>query len=85
MLLSNAYNINTTGEVELTILSYVFDYPILVYNNYNQLINIFDKGSTNVTKDTKKEYENMKDTILLKFDYEPGTDIPAKIHSVYND
>lgn len=78
-------NINTTGEVELTILSYVFDYPILVYNNYNQLINIFDKGSTNVTKDTKKEYENMKDTILLKFDYEPGTDIPAKIHSVYND
>jgi len=78
-------NINTTGEVELTILSYVFDYPILVYNNYNQLINIFDKGSTNVTKESKKEYENMKDTILLKFDYEPGTDIPAKIHSVYND
>jgi len=78
-------NINTTGEVELTILSYIFDYPILVYNNFNQLISIYNKGKEPVSKESTKKYENEKDTIILKFEYESGNRIPSKINSVYKN
>ena len=78
-------NINTTGEVELTILSYIFDYPIIVYNNYNQLIHIFNNGKKPVSKESTKKYENEKDTIILKFEYESGNKIASKINAVYTN
>lgn len=76
-------NINTTGEVELIILSFIFDYPILIYDNYNQLINIYYKGPIEVNKENTNKYENVKDVIILKFDYETMNNIPNKIYSIY--
>ena len=76
-------NINTSGEVELIILSFIFDYPILIYDNYNQLINIYDKGPVEVNKENTIKYENVKDAIILKFDYESMNNIPNKIYSIY--
>ena len=77
-------SINTSGVIELLILSYVFDtYPIIVYNNFNDVIYIFDKGNMEVNKNNISKYSNIEDAIKIQFDYEPGNDIPSKIYSIY--
>ena len=85
ILSRNLENIfNTDGILELTILSYMFPYPILLYNNYNEIIGIFSNGSVNVNEKTKTKYlENKAKSINIKFYFETNNNIPNKIFSIY--
>ena len=77
---------NTDGITELTILSHIFPYPIIVFDNYSHVKYIYLKGPVNVNKKTIKTYTNVKkksSTICIKFDFEGSRDIPNKISSIY--
>ena len=79
-------NNNTDGMVELTILSYIFPYPIVVYDNYNNVKYIFSNGKVDVNEKTVKKYTSESErykTIFLKFEYEGNNSIPNKIMSIY--
>ena len=76
-------SINSNGKVELLVLSYIFEYPIIVYDNFNTIKFIFSKGSINVNKDTITKYEKLEDIIKIKFDYESMSQTPNKIYSIY--
>ena len=80
----NSYN--TDGKIELTVLSYIFPYPIIVYNNFNNIIYIYSNGIVDVNEKTIKKYTNENDrfkTISLKFEYEGNNKIPTTIESIY--
>jgi len=79
-------NYNTDGILELTILSYMFSYPIVVFDNFNNVKYIFSNGLVSVNEKTSKKYTsdiNITKTIFIKFDFEGGNDIPTKISSIY--
>ena len=76
-------SINSNGKVELLVLSFIFDYPIIVYDNYNQVKFIFDKGTVDVNKSNISKFEKLEDVIKIKFDYEAMSQIPNKIYSIY--
>ena len=74
---------NTTGIVELIVLSYMFNYPIIVFDNFENVKYIFSNGTVKINEKTINKYMNIKDKIVLKFDYEGDNKIPFKISSVY--
>jgi hypothetical protein len=75
---------NTDGIVELIVLSYLFDYSIIVYDNFNNVKYIFSKGIVKVNEKTIKKYTNdKKNTIYLQFNLEEGNNVPNKIFSIY--
>lgn len=79
-------NFNTDGLFELVILSYMFPYPIIVFDNFNAVKYIFSSGMVNVNEKTTHKYLNTSEqskTIFLKFDYEGINKIPKKIYSIY--
>lgn len=75
---------NTDGILELTLLSYIFNYPIVVYNNFNKVKYIFSNGMVKVNEKTIKKYESEKsNTIFLKFNFEGKNVIPKEILAIY--
>ena len=77
---------NTDGIVELYILSIIFNYPIVVFDNYNNVKYIFMNGivsinSKNIKKYTSSEY--LKKSVYLKFNFESKKMIPVNISSIY--
>ena len=79
-------NYNTDGILELTILSYMFSYPIIVYDNFNIVKYIFSNGTVKVNSSTIEKYTSKNDynkTIYLKFEYDGINKIPSKIYSIY--
>lgn len=79
-------NFNTSGVFELLVLSYMFPYPIVVFDNFNAVKYIFSTGKVNVNEKTTAKYLQSSErirTILLKFDYEGSNLIPKKIYSIY--
>ena len=79
-------NYNTDGILELTILSYMFPYPIIVYDNFNNVKYIFSSGMVDVNNNTIKKYTSASDigkTIYLKFEYDGTNKIPNRISSIY--
>ena len=79
-------NNNTDGILELIVLSYLIYYPIVVYDNYNNVKYIFSNGLVKINDKTIKKYLDKSDqnkTIYLKFDYEGINTIPRKIYSIY--
>ena len=81
-------NYNTDGILELTILSYMFSYPIIVYDNFNIVKYIFSNGMVKVNSSTIEKYTSKNDynkTIYLKFEYDGINKIPSKIYSIYYD
>ena len=77
---------NTDGIVELYILSIIFNYPIVVFDNYNNVKYIFMNGivtinSKNIKKYTSSEY--LKKSVYLKFNFESKKLIPVNISSIY--
>ena len=76
-------NINSNGKIELLILSYIFDYPIIVYDNFNQVKYLFNNGLVELNKTNITKYEKDEDNIKIKFDYESMSKIPNKIYSIY--
>ena len=75
--------INTDGILELYILSYIFDYPIFVYNNYNKIIYIYHNGDLEVNKKNIDSFKK-EESIHIKFDFDGNSKIPKKIYSIYN-
>ena len=78
--------INTDGLIELFVLSHIFPYPIIVYNNFSKIIKIFDNGIVELNKKNLALYdkkEKFQETIFIKFDYEGKQNIPKKIYSIY--
>jgi hypothetical protein len=80
------YSHNTNGEIELTILSKIFNIRIVVYNNFNNVIALYLQGKINVTKEninnfTREEFRNK--TVFIKFNFDNNNTIPRKIYSIY--
>lgn len=79
-------NYNTDGILELIILSYMFPYPIVVYDNYNSVRYIFSSGPVSVNDKTIEKYTNKAlagKTIFIKFDFEGTHKTPKKIYAIY--
>lgn len=79
-------NYNTDGILELIVLSYMFPYPIVVYNNYNAVSNIFSSGPVSVNEKTIARYTHESEqskTIFIKFDFEGSNKIPQRVYSIY--
>jgi hypothetical protein len=77
---------NTDGTLELYILSFIIDYRIVVYNNYNKIQYIYLQGNIEVNKETIKIFTSddyQSNTIFLKLDYDENNNIPKKIYSIY--
>ena len=74
---------NTDGIIELIVLSYMFSYPIIVYDNFDNVKYIFSNGIVKVNEKTINKYINMKDIIILKFEYEGENKVPFKILAIY--
>ena len=80
-------NYNTDGILELIILSYMFPYPIVVYDNYNAVKYIFSSGPVTVNEKTIEKYTSkasLVKTIFIKFDFEGTNKIPKKIYSIFH-
>ncbi len=75
--------VNTDGILELTVLSYMFNYPIVVYDNFNIVKYIFNNGPVKVNEKTIEKYTKIKDCVFIKFDLEESNNIPFKIYSIY--
>jgi hypothetical protein len=79
-------NYNTDGILELTILSYMFSYPIVVFDNFNNVKYIFSNGRVNINDKTSKKYTHSSEhnkTIYIKFEYEGSNNIPSNVSSIY--
>ena len=77
---------NTNGIIELYILSYLFNYPIVVYDNYNNVKYIFNNGIIKVNSKNSKKFTNesfLKKTIYIKFNFESKKEVPISISSIY--
>jgi hypothetical protein len=75
--------INTIGLIEFYILSKInIEYPIILYNQYNDIINIFHNGQVDTNK--YKNYESSKNSIQIKHTYKHNRDIPSSISVIYN-
>ena len=80
-------NFNTNGVIELTILSHIFDHPIVIYDNYSNVKYLFLKGQVSVKKETIKSFTDpskKNNTIFIKFDFEGSKDIPNQIYSIFH-
>jgi len=78
--------INTNGLLELVTLSYIFNYSIVVFNNFNNVKYIFSNGMVKVNEKTINKYldkNKRSNTIFLKFDFEDKNTIPKKIYTIY--
>jgi hypothetical protein len=79
-------NYNTDTILELIVLSYMFPYPIVVYDNYNTVKYIYSSGPVSVNEKTIAKYTMTSDhhkTIFIKCDYEGISSIPNKYYSIY--
>ena len=77
---------NTNGIIELYILSYLFSYPIVIYDNYNNVKYIFNNGIIKVNSKNSKKFTSesfLKKTIYIKFNFESKKTIPTSISSIY--
>jgi hypothetical protein len=76
---------NTDGNIELYILSYIINIPIVVYDNYYNIKYIYNQGSVDINQDIIEELTIKKKnkTIFLKFNFDNYSDIPRNIYSIY--
>jgi hypothetical protein len=87
-------NTITNGIIELFVLNKIYNIPIIIYNDDNNIIYIFDNGLVfdNITKkdniDNKKysKYKDkklIKNSINIKFSLLGGSNIPLDIEVIY--
>ena len=77
---------NTDGRIELFVLSYLINIPIVIYDNYSNVKYIFLQGEIPVNSETIKSFTNEKKlnkTIFIKFDFDGTNNIPRNIYSLY--
>jgi hypothetical protein len=80
----NSFNINS--NLELYILSFIIDTRIVVYNNFNNVIELYLNGEIPLTEEninnfTSEQFKNK--TIFIKKDYEGNNKIPKNISVIY--
>jgi hypothetical protein len=81
----NKSYLNTNGIIELYVLSYLINIPIIVYDNYSNIKYIFLQGCLDINNKTIKNFTNedkIKNTIILKFNFDDSL-IPKNIYSIY--
>jgi len=94
--ISKDINNNTNCVIELYILSKIYNIPIIIYNNENSIIYIFDDKliynsitDKNINLFSNKQYSkyldtnNIKNSINMKFSFIGSNDIPHKIDIIY--
>ena len=75
------------------ILNKIFKYPIILYDNFDKVIAIFDDGikfladSNLSNQDLVKKYSDNKNIIIIKYNISSFTytNIPNIIYSIYNN
>ena len=80
------HSYNTDCILELLVLSLLIDYRIVVYNNFNIVINLFLQGEVKVNDEniknfTKEEFRSK--TIFIKLEFDGSNTIPKNISSMY--
>ena len=77
---------NTDGKMELYVLSYIIPKPIVLYDNFSNVIGLYLQGEVELSKENIKEWtkpEKLANSIIIKFDYLGDKYIPKNIHAVY--
>ena len=77
---------NTSGKLELYILSIIIDLRIVVYNNYNNVIELYLNGEVPVNDENIKNFTNEQyrtKTIFIKKELDGVHIIPKNISSIY--
>ena len=76
--------INTDGNIELYILSILYDFPILLFDKYNNIFKVYLQGKIydNNFKNFKKT-NILKNSIIIKMEFEDNNNVPKNIYSVY--
>ena len=75
--------LNSNCKLELLILSNLINNPIIVLNNKSIIINLYLQGEIPVNKNTIEKFNNLKNAIIIKLDFDNNKNIPNKIYSIY--
>ena len=75
--------LNTNGEVELLVLSNLYNIPIIILDNHSDVKYLYLQGKIPVNKDTINNFTNNNDSIIIKFEYDNKKNLPSKIYSIY--
>ena len=89
--IGNTSSTNDNGFIELMILSKIYNIEIVIFNNYNKIIFIFDRGNNLYSFNLKSKNTNLekynelylKNTINILFEYSGSMLSPNKIKSVF--
>ena len=73
--------LNTKGTLEFYVLSLIYDIPILLFNKYNEIIEVYDNGK--IIKDKNKTKYSYKNSIKIKHDVSEDIKTPKKIYVLY--
>jgi len=80
---------NTSGIIELYVLSHIINIPIIVYDNYLNVKYIFSQGLLKINDEIKTKFlskDKINKIIHIKFDFDNTINImkiPKKIYSIY--
>jgi hypothetical protein len=72
--------------MELYVLSNIIPKPIVLYDNFSNVIGLYLQGEVELSKENIKEWtkpEKLANSIIIKFDYLGDKYIPKNIHAVY--
>ena len=78
--------INSDCTTELLILSYLIPIPIVIFDNYMNIIFIYLQGPIEVSDKTIKTFTDIStryNTIFIKFNFSNSKIIPQDIYSIY--
>jgi hypothetical protein len=76
-------SLNTNGKTELLILSHLLNTPIKVLDTQSSIKYLFLQGEIPVNKNTIEKFNNIKNIITIKFEFDNKKIIPSKIFVVY--
>jgi hypothetical protein len=68
------------------VLSHIFDVPIVVYDNYNNIQHLFLQGTIKLTKETIANFtkeDRLNKTVFIKLEYNNSSTIPRNVYSIY--
>ena len=77
--------VNSDGKVELLVLSIIYNYPIIVFDNFDSPLYYFVNGVEKEPSASKKLNLDSELVIKVKFDLEPFNNIPYQIYSIYSN
>ena len=76
--------VNTDGSIELYILSILYDFPIILFDKYNNIFKVYLQGKVYDSKFKNfKKNSVLKNSIIIKMEFEDNSNVPKNIYSVY--